>query len=83
MDDIDRAILCFEADHPVWKYPGSREAAIRETFGLSPTAYAQRMVRILDDPAAHSVDPATVTRLRRLRDQRGRHRKLRSGPRPI
>lgn len=78
MDDIDRAILRFEADHPVWKYPGAREAAIREQFDLGRTAYAQRVVRILDDPDAYAVDPATVTRLRQIREQRGRHRRRRS-----
>lgn len=75
MDDVDRSILAFEAENTHWKYQGAREAAIRQRFDLTPTAYAQRVVRLLSDPAAYAADPSTVQRLRRIRDQRGQARR--------
>lgn len=52
-----------------WKYPGTKEAAIRDIFGESSTIHYAAVHRLLDDPAALEHYPQTVRRLRRLRDQ--------------
>lgn len=61
-------ILAFERQW--WAHPGAREQAIRDTFGLSVTAYAQRLNRVIDDPRSLEVDALTVRRLQRIRDRR-------------
>jgi len=66
MTDLDRAILEFERAYPTWLHQGAREAEVRERFGLSPTAYHQRLVALLRDPEAEAAEPATVRRLRRV-----------------
>lgn len=68
----DQAVLAMES-RP-WRYAGAKEAAIRAELGLSPTAYYQRLVRLLDDPAAVAHAPMLVGRLRRIRDARRRAR---------
>lgn len=57
-----------------WRYLGARETAIRERFRWSPTRHAQVVNHLIDQPAAMDYDPATVTRLRRLRDRRAQQR---------
>lgn len=63
MTELQLAILDFEASHPVWKYPGAREAAIRARLGISATRYAQVLNHLLDHPAAVAHAPGTVYRL--------------------
>lgn len=78
-DDLtqrDRAILAFERQW--WKYPGLKEQAIHELFGVSPTRYYQLVNRLIDKRAALEADPMLVKRLRRLRSGRQR---ARSAPR--
>jgi hypothetical protein len=53
-----------------WKYPGAKDARIREDFGMSPTRYYQVLNALIDNPTALAFDPVTVRRLRRLRDLR-------------
>jgi hypothetical protein len=72
----DRAILAFERQW--WKYPGLKEQAIHELFGVSPTRYYQLVNRLIDKRAALEADPMLVKRLRRLRSGRQR---ARSAPR--
>lgn len=62
----DLAVLEFEAAW--WQYPEPKDRAIREHLGISATRYYQVLRRLLDDPAAESIDPLTVRRLRRVRD---------------
>lgn len=76
MTPDDAAILDFERQW--WKSAGRKEAAIRDTFGHSPTRHYQVLNGLLDDPAALAHDPMTVRRLRRLRDLR---RKVRASDR--
>lgn len=53
-----------------WKYPGAKDARIRDEFALSPTRYYQLLNAVLDKPAALVAHPVTVRRLRRLRERR-------------
>ncbi len=69
----EQQILAFEARW--WKHAGSKEQAIRDTFGLSSTRYYQLLNALLDDPAAIEHDPVLVGRLRRLRSTRARTRR--------
>ena len=76
LTERDRAILAFERQW--WKYPGLKEQAIHELFGVSPTRYYQLVNRLIDKRAAIEADPMLVKRLRRLRSGRQR---ARSAPR--
>jgi hypothetical protein len=68
LTDEHRAMLDFERHH--WRYSGAKDAEVRERFGLSLTTYQQRLNALLDDPEAVAHAPATVRRLRRLRQKR-------------
>ena len=73
LKERERQILAFEARW--WKHAGSKEQAIRDTFGLSSTRYYQLLNGLLDNPAALAHDPVLVGRLRRLRSTRARTRR--------
>lgn len=62
------AILAFERQ--AWTYPGAKDAAIRDQFGVTSTAYYAELSRVLEDPASPAIDAQTVRRLVRLRDRR-------------
>jgi len=72
MTDTDRAILDFERENSWWKYPGAKEAEIRERFGLSSTRYYQRLAQLVRDPEAEAYDAFTVRRLRSIATRRRR-----------
>ncbi|HET8681399.1 MAG TPA: DUF3263 domain-containing protein [Micromonosporaceae bacterium] len=72
----EERILAFERRW--WRRAGSKEQAIRDELGLSPTRYYQLLNRVLDNPAAMAFDPILVKRLRRIRAARAR---VRGGPR--
>jgi hypothetical protein len=72
----ERELLAFERQW--WKYPGLKEQAIHELFGVSPTRYYQLVNRLIDKREALEADPMLVKRLRRLRSGR---RRARSAPR--
>ena len=72
LSDRDQQILAFEARW--WKHAGSKEQAIRDTFGLSSTRYYQLLNALLDNPDALAEDPVLIGRLRRLRSARARTR---------
>ena len=73
LTDRDEQILAFESRW--WKHAGSKEQAIRDTFGLSSTRYYQLLNALLDNPVALVHDPVLVGRLRRLRSTRARTRR--------
>lgn len=75
LDDRDREILAFERQW--WKYPGSKEQAIRDLFDMSATRYYQVLNGLIDNPYALAHDPMLVKRLRRLRASRQRQRSAR------
>jgi hypothetical protein len=62
------SILEFERQW--WRYPGSKEGAIRELFSMSSPRYYQALNALLDRPEAELAYPTLVRRLRRLRDAR-------------
>ncbi|MGH3876301.1 MAG: DUF3263 domain-containing protein [Actinophytocola sp.] len=76
LTEREREILAFERQW--WKYPGLKEQAIHELFGVSPTRYYQLVNRLIDKREALEADPMLVKRLRRLRSGRQR---ARSAPR--
>ena len=73
LDERSRQILAFERRW--WRQAGSKEQAIRDTFGLSSTRYYQLLNAVLDDPLAIEHEPVLVKRLRRLRASRTRGRR--------
>lgn len=72
LSDREQAILDFEQGW--WSRPGSKEAAIREVFGLSPTRYYELLGGLVDSADALAYEPLVVRRLRRERDRRRRAR---------
>ncbi|MFD0775280.1 DUF3263 domain-containing protein [Streptomonospora algeriensis] len=75
LTEREQRILAFERQW--WKLEGSKEQAIREEFGFSPTRYYQLLNGLVDRPEALAFDPMTVKRLRRLRADRRRQRTAR------
>jgi hypothetical protein len=73
LTEREQEILAFEARW--WKHAGSKEQAIRDTFGLSSTRYYQLLNALIDKPEATEHDPVLVGRLRRLRATRARTRR--------
>jgi hypothetical protein len=73
LTERDLQILAFESKG--WKHAGSKEQAIRDTFGLSSTRYYQLLNGLLDNPAALAQDPVLIGRLRRLRSTLARTRR--------
>lgn len=57
-----------------WRRPGSKDQAVLEQLGLSSTRYHQLLNRLIDREEALAHDPVTVSRLRRLREERARGR---------
>jgi hypothetical protein len=73
LDGDDLRILHFEDRW--WKgthKPGMKSRAIRREFGLTETAYYQRLNAIIQRPEPVALNPLLVRRLRRIND--GRHR---------
>jgi hypothetical protein len=68
LTDEHRAMLDFERQH--WRYPAGKDSEVRERFGLSLERYHQQLNALIDEPAALTYAPATVRRLRRLRQKR-------------
>jgi hypothetical protein len=73
LTEREEQILVFERKW--WKHAGSKEQAVRDTFGLSATRYYQLLNGLLDNPAAMEHDPVLIARLRRLRSTRARTRR--------
>lgn len=53
---------------------GAKTRAVREAFGVSTTAYAQRLNQLLDDPTFLELAPVQARLLRSRRDA-ARHRR--------
>jgi hypothetical protein len=72
LEQRSRDVLDFERE--AWKLCMTKERAIRERFGFSPSRYHQVLHRIIDRPEALVYDPMLVRRLRRVREVRRRAR---------
>jgi len=72
LTDTERQMLLLERQW--WKHPGSKDAKIRELFGVTPTRYYALLGRLVDRPEALAADPMVVGRLRRIRSERVRSR---------
>ena len=53
-----------------WNYAGSLEQRVRYEFGISLTRFWQRVNQLCDSRDALEYAPATVNRLRRMREAR-------------
>jgi Protein of unknown function (DUF3263) len=72
LDERSREVLDFERE--AWKLTVTKERAIRERFGFSPSRYHQLLHGVIDRPEALVYDPMLVRRLRRIREVRRRAR---------
>ncbi|QDH93379.1 helix-turn-helix DNA binding protein [Gordonia phage Sekhmet] len=68
MTDIDRRML--DLAGAWWNYAGSLEQQVRDEFGISLTRFWQRVNQLCDTRDALEYAPATVNRLRRMRETR-------------
>lgn len=68
MSELEQAVLDHESEF--YRHAGAKEAAVRERFGLSGVRYHQLVNALIDESEALAYAPATVNRLRRLRDHR-------------
>ena len=68
LTDAEKDVLAFERSW--WEHRASKEAAIRDRFGIEVSAYYRTLNALLDRPEALAHDPLLVRRLRRLRSVR-------------
>lgn len=68
MTDIDRRML--DLAGAWWNYAGSLEQRVRDEFGISLTRFWQQVSQLCDTREALEYAPATVNRLRRMREAR-------------
>ncbi len=66
--DLDLRLLDFEREW--WRHAGSKEAGVKERFGISLSEYYERLNNLIDSDEALVAQPLLVKRLRRLRAQR-------------
>jgi hypothetical protein len=65
LSDSDREILDF-ARKP-FGYAGNHESAVRDQFGVTRTAYFQRLNKLIDHPEATKYAPDVVKRYQSMR----------------
>ncbi|MGO9079177.1 MAG: DUF3263 domain-containing protein [Streptosporangiaceae bacterium] len=74
LSEQEMRILAFERNW--WRFAGAKEREILEELGMPVTRYYQLLNELIDRPEAAELDPLLITRLRR---QRGRRQRMRSG----
>jgi hypothetical protein len=72
LTERDKQVLDLERGW--WQSPGTKEAAIRERLGISPTRYYAILAELSASADARAYDPLVVHRVRRLRARRRRAR---------
>ncbi len=72
LSDRDRRVLDLERDW--WVSARTKQVAIADRLGCSPTAYYAALRRVVSDPDAYAYDPLVVKRLRRRASRRRRER---------
>ena len=70
MELSERDIAIIEFERTSWQLPSSKEAAIRQRFGLSTSRYYQLRDNLLESREALQYDPLVIRRLLRLRNKR-------------
>jgi hypothetical protein len=71
LTDLELRIIDFAAKHDVNRLETSSVAPLLAAeFGWRPVTFVQRVLALLDDPAAERERPMEVKRLRRLREDR-------------
>lgn len=68
LDDQEKAMLELADAH--FKYPGARDARIRDQFDISPTTFWLQVDRLLCYPPTRAWNPMLVGRLTRLQEKR-------------
>lgn len=68
LTDEEQALLAMEKLR--WNHQGAKANAVHDVFGLTLTAYCQRINALIDKPAALEAEPSLVLRLQRLRSTR-------------
>ncbi|MDO5025105.1 MAG: DUF3263 domain-containing protein [Trueperella sp.] len=68
LSELETRIL--EVERSWWRIAKTRDQAIREHVGITPTRYYLLLSQMLDSPRVWRADPALIGRLRELRDQR-------------
>ncbi len=63
--DLDLHLLDFEREW--WRHAGSKEAGVKEKFGISLSEYYERLNNLIDSDEALAAEPILVKRLRRQR----------------
>lgn len=63
MTELEHQIMRFEQRW--WRLAGSKDAAIRDELGLTPTRYYQLLHQLIARADVHATYPALVNRLRR------------------
>lgn len=66
----EHQVAMLDLERAWFRRPGSKEQAILQTFGISPTRYYQQLNALIDTEVALAHDPITVNRLRRQREAR-------------
>ena len=74
LSERDMRVLAFERG--TWRTAGAKEQAIAEVLGITATRYYQLLNELIDRPEALKFDPTLV---KRLRAQRARRQRVRSG----
>jgi len=63
LSELEHQLLQFEEANP--RHAGTKEEAIRNTFGLSPARYYQKLLHLSIDPAAIEAYPQLIARMLR------------------
>ena len=64
LDRDEAAILDFERSW--WQRSGAKDQSIEFELGLTAADYYERLLGLLESPAAFECDPLTIGRLRRM-----------------
>ncbi|MEC8985760.1 MAG: DUF3263 domain-containing protein [Actinomycetota bacterium] len=74
MELTEREIAILDFERTPWEIHGTKERAIREKFGISPSRYYQIRDSLLDRVEVLEYDPLLVRRLRKSRLKRRSNR---------
>ncbi len=67
LQDFTRDIPLLDFEREWWRHADSKEAGIKERFGISISEYYERLNNLIDSDEALAAEPLLVKRLRRQR----------------